>query len=65
MPSSVISKFSYNNSASKLRLVFLSGKVYDYLNVPEAVYLEMKNAASKGTFLNQHIKRVYQFKKLK
>ena len=64
MPSSVVSKFYYDQSRSVLRVIFVSGLVYEYLQVPEEVYLAMKEALSKGTFLNEHIKKNYEFKKI-
>ena len=64
MPSSVISKILYNDETSTLRIIFLSGVVYDYKNVPFEVYTDMKNASSKGTYLNKNIKGHYSFKKV-
>ncbi len=64
MPSSVISAIRYNAGTSVLRIIFVSGMVYESKKVPENVYKEMKVAASKGTFLNDHIKGVYNFKKV-
>jgi len=51
--------------STTLRVVFVSGKVYDYKKVPLEVYKAMKNAASKGNYLNRHIKGNYDYKKLK
>ena len=65
MPSSVVKSFTYNPAKHILRVVYVSGKVYDYLDVPEDVYNEMKITGSKGTFLNFHIKDNYAFKKIK
>jgi len=39
--------------------------VYDYKNVPEEIYTAMKTSFSRGTFLNQHIKGKFPFKKIK
>ncbi|TDE15457.1 KTSC domain-containing protein [Dyadobacter psychrotolerans] len=64
MPSSVVSKFHYNADTEILRVIYVSGMVYDYLNVPEEKYLAMKAAFSKGTFLNQQIKGNYEFRKV-
>lgn len=61
MPSSVVAAMKYDNHAHKLRIVFVSGKVYDYQNVPKDVYDAMKAAGSKGTFLNTEIKGKYRF----
>lgn len=65
MPSSVVSAMKYDETTSTLRVVYVSGKVYDYLQVPENVYLEMKNASSKGAYLNYNIKRKYAYRKVK
>ena len=64
MPSSVVARYSYNSDTQVLRVVFVSGLVYDYKNVPEAVYQAMKAAVSKGTFLNTEIKGKYDFEKV-
>lgn len=65
MPSSVVAAFKYNTKAKALRVNFVSGAVYEYKNVPEEVYDEMKNAPSKGTFLNTVIKRNFGYKKIR
>ena len=65
MPSSVVANFKYDQTRSILRVFFVSGSVYDYFKVPEAVYNEMKQSGSKGTFLNLRIKGAYRFKKIK
>ena len=65
MPSSVIAAIRYHAPSSTLRVVYVSGSVYDYKNVPEKVYIEMKTASSKGEFLNKHIKPNYAFEKIK
>jgi hypothetical protein len=65
MPSSVVADFNYDSAKAILRVFYVSGSVYDYFKVPEAVYEEMKESDSKGTFLNLHIKGTYSFKKIK
>jgi len=64
VPSTVISNFSYDPVRSILRVIFLSGSVYEYKNVPKEVYNEMKRSGSKGAYLNQHIKGHYPFVKV-
>jgi hypothetical protein len=64
MPSTVVSGIHYNANTFTLRIIFLSGMIYDYKNVPEKVYKAMKTASSKGTYLNQHIKGKYDYKKV-
>jgi hypothetical protein len=65
MPSSVVASFSYKKETSILRVVFVSGSVYEYLNVPEWIYTNMRVSGSKGIFLNLQIKGKYVYRKLK
>lgn len=60
MPSSVIRKYEYRPEVNVLTITFVSGAVYDYLHVPEEVYLQMKATLAKGIFFNQHIKDKYE-----
>ena len=64
MPSTVISAFNYHPGTSTLRVVFVSGTEYEYRNVPEEIYHDMKKAFSKGTFLNKYIKGFYKYTKI-
>jgi len=64
MPSSVVSRIEYNAETQKLVVVFVSGDVYVYSEVPEKEYKNFKAATSKGTFLNRSIKKKYKTKKI-
>ena len=64
MPSSVVAKMIYDEVTETLRIVYVSGMVYDYKKVPLKVYEAMKASDSKGTFLNQEIKGNYAFEKI-
>lgn len=64
MPSTVVSAMHYDPETSTLRIVFVSGMIYDYQKVPEKVYKEMKKASSKGFYLNQRIKNHYDYIKV-
>ena len=64
MPSTVISAMHYYPHKKLLRVVYVSGSVYDYKDVPEKIYTAMKSAMSKGTYLNKYIKGKYQFDKI-
>lgn len=64
MPSSVIATFYYDGALQELKIVFVSGLVYVYKDVPKAVYLDMKASRSKGIYLNKYIKPVYKYEKL-
>ena len=65
MPSTVISAINYDAETSTLKIIFVTGKVYDYKNVPEEVYQALRASTSKGTYFNQHIRDQYQFEKIK
>ncbi|HEY0666769.1 MAG TPA: KTSC domain-containing protein [Sphingobacteriaceae bacterium] len=65
MPSTVISSIQYHPDSSTLTIKYVSGIVYQYKNVPEKVYKELKASMSKGRYLNYHIKRKYDFEKVK
>ena len=64
MPSSVVAAMHYDEQKKVLRIVYTSGAVYDYKNVPAPVYEQMRASGSKGTFLNLHIKGEYPFEKV-
>ncbi|MEJ7557663.1 MAG: KTSC domain-containing protein [Pedobacter sp.] len=61
MPSSVVAKMSYNPESNNLTIVYTSGSVYVYKEVPYNVYISMRAAKSKGKFLNEMIKGKYEF----
>ncbi|TMI95006.1 MAG: KTSC domain-containing protein, partial [Bacteroidetes bacterium] len=42
MPSSVVAAIKYDPVLSTLRIIYVSGSVYDYKNVPEEIYTAMK-----------------------
>ncbi|OKS88888.1 KTSC domain-containing protein [Mucilaginibacter polytrichastri] len=65
MPSSVVANTEYDPKRKVLRITYTSGKVYDYLAVPQQVYDEMMAADSKGQYLNYSIKGKYRYKKVK
>lgn len=65
MPSSVVAAIRYDEKTAKLRVIFQSGSIYDYLKVPEHVYNDMKKAPSKGEYLNKQIKPNYEYEKIR
>jgi hypothetical protein len=62
--SSAISEVAYYPSVEKLIVLFISGKAYEYLNVPNHVMNGLREASSKGKFLNKYVLAQYRFKKL-
>ena len=65
MPSSVVAAIRYDEKTAKLRVIFQSGSIYDYLKVTEHVYNDMKKAPSKGEYLNKQIKPNYEYEKIR
>ena len=63
MPSTVIRHFTYDRLSQTLQIKFVSGITYEYKNVPEEIYFQMKTAWSKGVYFNNHIKDKYEFEK--
>lgn len=64
MPSTVIKSYLYEPQSQTLRIIYQSGAVYEYLNVPEVEFLQFKSAFSKGIYLNTNIKKKYKFLKI-
>ncbi|MBO9153338.1 KTSC domain-containing protein [Chitinophaga sp. GCM10012297] len=62
MPSSVIKYFRYDPRTAVLKITFVTGKVYEYLSVPQEIYNNMKEAFSKGQFFNKHIRDHFTFR---
>ena len=62
--SSAISEVAYYPNVEKLIVLFISGKAYEYLNVPNRVMNGLREASSKGKFLNKYVLAQYRFKKL-
>ncbi len=65
MPSTVISTMRYNAESATLIVIFVSGMIYVYQNVPPEKYEAMRTSDSKGRFLNKYIKGYHPFKKIK
>lgn len=60
MPSSVIRTFFYDASRQELRIVFQTGRQYLYKDVPEAIFEGFKQAFSKGSYFNTHIREHFR-----
>ncbi len=64
MPSAVIAAYEYNTDKEILTIRYQSGKVYNYLQVPEKVFKEMRSTMVKGIWFNRHIKGKYPFEEV-
>ena len=62
--SSNIEAIGYDPEARELHVRFLkSGDTYVYSDVDQAVFDELMQAESKGSYLNRRIKGNYQYRK--
>lgn len=59
--SSTILQFGYVEQDLILKVEFKNGTVYDYYDVPENVFFQMKNSTSRGQYLAQQIKGTYRY----
>ena len=65
MPSSVIRAFDYDAQARRLRVTFVTGKLYAYLDVPQDIADALRAARSKGEYFNIAIRDQFQFERLR
>ncbi|MGI6098892.1 MAG: KTSC domain-containing protein [Kiritimatiellia bacterium] len=61
--SSSIAAVGYDPSTMTLEIEFKHGAVYQYFDVPEAVYRELMNADSKGIYFNSMIRGAFRHAK--
>ncbi|MGH6665052.1 MAG: KTSC domain-containing protein [Pseudolabrys sp.] len=64
MPSSAIADIRYDSGRERLIVTFVSGRIYEYVDVPADVASSFQSAFSKGTFFNVFIRDRYDFKEL-
>jgi hypothetical protein len=57
--SSMITSFGFDSTSSTLEVEFKKGAVWQYYDVSESVYYEMKSASSCGKFFLANIKGQY------
>lgn len=63
--SSNIAQIGYDPNSNTLRVEFKSGgRTYDYFNVPENVFNELKNASSVGSYHARNIKNSYPYSEI-
>ncbi|MGG5210651.1 KTSC domain-containing protein [Chryseobacterium sp. MIQD13] len=64
MPSSVVNSYIYFPETEILRIIYQSGRIYDYLKVPATIAEKFREARSKGRFLNSIIKPGFKYLKI-
>jgi len=59
--SSTVESVGFDDDSSTLEIAFVDGSIYQYFDVPRAVYDMMLQADSPGGFLHQQIRGVYRY----
>ena len=59
--SSNLAEIGYDEPTHTLEVYFKSGRIYQYFDVPERIYNELKRANSPGGYLNREIKGQYRY----
>lgn len=64
MPSTVIRRFVYDQSAGNLWVEFTTGRRYVYADVPNEVAEAFRGAFSKGVYFNTRIRDHFQYREI-
>jgi hypothetical protein len=64
MPSIAIANIGYDRKRQRLTVTFVTGRIYEYVDVPAEVTASFQSAFSKGTFFNNYIRDRYDFREL-
>ena len=62
--SSNLRSIGYDADTQTLEVEFHNGSIYQYDDVPEKVHRGLMQAASKGSYLNQHIRHQYHYQRI-
>jgi len=65
MPSTVIRAFEYDPEAQTLKVTFVTGRRYAYVDVPQKVADAFTAAFSKGEYFNRAIRDHFRCKRLR
>jgi lysyl-tRNA synthetase class 2 len=64
MPSTAIHDHDYDPGTSRLTVTFVTGRIYEYDEVPPDVAADFSAARSKGEFFNAHIRNHYRYREV-
>jgi hypothetical protein len=62
--SSNIASVGYDAEAYVLEVEFTNGHIYQYFDVPEAVFAELVGSSSLGSYLNTNIRKQYRYTRI-
>lgn len=63
-PSTAITDIEYDPERTRLTVTFITGRAYDYYDVPLDVAADFQSASSKGAFFNTRIRDRYRYEKI-
>lgn len=62
--SSNIEAIGYDPDSETLQIEFKNGSTYQYFDVPEKVYEELRDAGSVGAYLSSNIKGAFRYSRV-
>ena len=54
----------YDEPTETLEVEFMNGSIYQYFNVGSELYRQLREAPSKGQFLNAYIRNAYPYSRV-
>ena len=64
MSSNAVADIRYDHARERLTVRFVTGRTYEYVDVPVEVAAWFQSAFSKGTFFNTYIRDRYDFREV-
>lgn len=64
LSSSNVASAGYDDDSGTLEVEFHSGGIYQYFDVPRAIYEELVSAGSPGSVLHQQIRGVFRYARI-
>jgi len=62
--SSNVAAVGYDEDSSTLQVEFTNGATYQYFDVPENIFEELRDAGSVGGYLAEYVKGSYRYSKV-
>jgi hypothetical protein len=64
MPSNAVAEIRYDHARERLAVMFLTGRIYEYVDVPVEVAASFRSARSKGDFFDTYSRDRYDFREI-
>ncbi len=61
--SSLVLRVDYDNLMNSMKVFFIGGGVYTFLEVPKTVFENFKQAESAGKFFHGNVKNKFEFQR--